>query len=78
MVDTNQGQDHEDFAVVENKETCQSLSQQGNIWPRFLSRLALANQKCQDCHAYITMSQQNFQFEKFDSPLGESKNKILT
>jgi hypothetical protein len=53
MVDTNQGQD-QDFAVVENKETCQSLSQQGNIRPRFLSRLALANQKCQDCHAYIT------------------------
>ncbi len=79
MVDTNQGQDHEDFAVVENKETCQSLSQQGNIWPRFLSRLALPIKNVKiSMPSSHSMTQQNFQFEKFDSPLGESKNKILT
>ena len=79
MVDTNQGQDHEDFDDVENKETCQNLSDLRQTWSRFLSRLAMPIKNVKiSMPTSHSMTQQNFQFENFYSPLGESKNKILT
>jgi hypothetical protein len=78
MVDTNLDQD-QDFADVENKETCQNLSDLRQTWSRFLSRLAfpIKNVKISMPSSH-SMTQHNFEFEKFYSPLGESKNKILT